>query len=196
MAVNSKRSDASTVVSATTVAASGFTKRTGTAIGTLQSYGGSGMVKEKALDGNADTFFDAPVATGAWVGQDLGSAVAISRIRYVPRFDWADRMVGGKFQVSNSATFASGVITLFTIGTTPVEGAWATINIATPAAYRYVRYLSPTNGWGNVAELQFYSGATPAAPAGTATTKTTTTTAKKTETSTVPEVQTTPAKKK
>ena len=48
---------------------------------------------------------------------------------------------------------------LYTIPATPANGQWTTVTIATdPKNYRYLRYLSPNSSYGNIAELEFYSG--------------------------------------
>lgn len=43
-----------------------------------------GREKEKAMDGNTATFFDAYWANFAWVGLDLGSGKRIKKIRFIP----------------------------------------------------------------------------------------------------------------
>jgi lysophospholipase L1-like esterase len=78
------------------------------------------------------------------------------KIRYFPRRTMADRMLGGRFQGS-----ADGVIytTLATVTSVPVDGQWAeTVLYTDPAAYRYLRYVSPNGSYGNVNEVEFYSG--------------------------------------
>jgi len=45
---------------------------------------------------------------------------------------------------------------LFTVTATPVDGVYTEQTITSPAPYRYVRYLSPNNGFGDVAEVEFY----------------------------------------
>ena len=42
------------------------------------------------------------------------------------------------------------------MGTQPATGAFSSASITNTAAFRYVRYLSPNGGWGNVSELEFY----------------------------------------
>ncbi len=77
-------------------------------------------------------------------------------VRFFPRSGCASRMVGGQFQGS-----ADGVsyTTLYTISAVPADGQWTSAALsADPKSYRYLRYLSPNGGWGNVAEIVFYSG--------------------------------------
>jgi hypothetical protein len=64
-------------------------------------------------------------------------------------------MVGGVLQGANQASF-SDAVTLATIATAPPVGQFTSVNISNNAAFRYVRYLSPDGGWGNIAELKFY----------------------------------------
>jgi autotransporter-associated beta strand protein len=71
-------------------------------------------------------------------------------------------MVGGQFQGANVADFSVGAVTLFTISTVPVEGVMTTQAITNTMAFRYLRYISPTNGFCNVAEVAFWgTSATP-----------------------------------
>ena len=103
------------------------------------------------------TFFDGPTANGCWAGLDFGAGVVniITQIAYCPRSTFESRMVGGLFQGANQADF-SDAVTLYTVGTQPATGVFTSVSIASTTAFRYVRYLSPNNGWGNVAEVQFY----------------------------------------
>lgn len=133
----------------------------GTIIGTSGSWNNSGNVKEKALDWDLDTFFDAPPSTGGngcWVGLDFGTGASyiVRQINYCPRSGFASRMVGGLFQGANQADF-SDAVTLFTIASQPTEDILTLQPIANTSTFRYVRYLSPNGGWGNVAEVEFYS---------------------------------------
>jgi hypothetical protein len=130
----------------------------GTIIGTTGSWSNSGNTREMAMDWNLNTYFDAPIGTNAWVGLDLGtnSASVISKICFCPRATWSSRMVGGVFQGANASDF-SDAVTLFTITTQPTDGVMTPLLNANTTPFRYVRYLSPPNGWGNVAELAFYT---------------------------------------
>jgi uncharacterized repeat protein (TIGR03806 family) len=141
-------------------------KLSGTIIGTPGSWNNAGNTKEKAVDGSLSTFFDAPDANGDWVGLDLGAGVSntITQVRYSPRSGQTARMVGGKFQGANAADF-TGAIDLCTVTSAPPAGTYTAQAVAITNAFRYVRYLSPTNGFCNVAEVEFYaSGAGPAPP--------------------------------
>ncbi len=141
---------------------------TGTVIGTAGSYANQGNTIANAFDGNPNTFVDAATASGSWAGLDLGSARSVSQISFAPRAGWAARMVGGQFQASNTADFSSGVVTLYTVTTAPTVGqlTTVTVNAAAGVGFRYVRYIGPTGGYGNIAEADFFSGP-PVTQAGT-----------------------------
>jgi chitodextrinase len=148
-------------LSVTTLAAPASTQLTGTVIGTTGSWNNSGNTIANVFDGNLNTFFDAPTGNGDWAGLNLGATYTITSISYAPRVGFESRMVGGEFQVSSTPDFSSNVITLATISAQPADG-YTTITIpssayaGTAGAYQYVRYLSPNNGFGNVAEVDFF----------------------------------------
>ncbi|NDP19565.1 MAG: T9SS type A sorting domain-containing protein [Paludibacter sp.] len=129
-------------------------KLTGTTIGTGGS-GTSGATMDKVFDGNFTTFYDAVPANGAWVGLDLGSAKVISKVKFAPRASWASRMNGGIFQGSNVSNFGTSV-NLYTIASNPVENTLTVGTVSNSTAFRYVRYLSPNNGYCNISELEFW----------------------------------------
>lgn len=129
----------------------------GTLVGTEGSFGNvAATTKAAAVDGNLDTYFDAPQGSG-WVGYDLGSGgvSVITRVRYAPRANFPVRMVGGVFQGANTSDF-SNAVTLFTVTAQPAVGVLTEQIISNATPYRYVRYLSPGNGFGNVAEVEFW----------------------------------------
>jgi hypothetical protein len=80
-------------------------------------------------------------------------------------------MTGGVFQGANDPSFTSPT-TLFTITAAPAYNTLTPQLITVSNAFRYVRYLSPNNGWCNVAEVEFWGRAAlpplPAAPIGVA----------------------------
>ena len=147
---------------------------TGSIIGTEGTWC-CGATKEKAMDGDITTFFDAPnPGNGAWVGLDLGSGISkqVTAVRYYPRSGWAGRMVDGLFQGANAADF-SGAVNLFTVTSQPPEGVMTAQTVNATNTFRYVRYLAPDGGYGNVAEVEFYGQdivppGVPAAPTGLA----------------------------
>jgi hypothetical protein len=126
---------------------------TGTPTGTPGAWAGSANTFDKALDGNPSTYFDAPISDNAFVALDLGSTKTLSSVRYFPRTGLAWRMAGGTFQGSNDN---ANWTTLATVTATPADGQYNTLPIGDPSAYRYVRYVSPRSGFGNVAEIEFH----------------------------------------
>ena len=143
-----------------------------TIIGTPGSQNNNGNTIAKVFDNNISTFYDALAASGNWAGLDLGSGntKAITSIRYCPRATLSSRMVGGVFQGSTTADFSANVTTLFTVVTAPPDNVFTTAAVSANPGYRYVRYLAPDNGWGNVSEIKFYGVSIPAAPSSPAVT--------------------------
>lgn len=143
----------------------------GSVIGTDGSFHDSGASKFTVFDGSLKNYFDPPT-DNAWAGLDLGPGVSavITEVKYCPRGGVADRMVGGKFQGSNSADFSSGVVDLFTIRKEPEYDVLTVQSIDETTAFRYVRYVAPPDGWCNVAEVEFFGEVSglgaPAAPGG------------------------------
>lgn len=82
---------------------------------------------------------------------------AVTRVRFAPRAGFAQRMVKGRFTGSNESQ-TNGFQTIAEIKQAPREGEWTEIKLEKPVRYRYLKYESPNGGWGNVAEVEFYSG--------------------------------------
>jgi uncharacterized delta-60 repeat protein len=131
-------------------------KLTGTLIGTAGSYANQGNTIAKAFDGNLSSFVDAPVATGGWVGLDLGSPQVVREVVFAPRANFAYRMLGGEIQASNSPDFTTGVAIVGTIATTPAPGVLTPLTLTSTVAYRYYRYIGPAGSYDDIAELAFY----------------------------------------
>lgn len=143
----------STAASATPVAAEPLS---GTVIGTPGSWDGFSTI-DKAFDGDLGTYYNAANAASDWAGLDLGNPQSIGKIRFGPRAGYASRMVGGRFQGSNTADFSSDVVTLATVSAAPADGVMTEQAITDPGAYRYVRYIGPRGSYSNVAEVEFYT---------------------------------------
>jgi hypothetical protein len=136
---------------------------TGTAsANTTGSYNNSGNTFANVFDGNTNTFFDAPTGNGNWVQLNLGSPQTIAQIAYAPRPGFEYRMVGGVFEASNDPTFTTGVAVLYTVGAAPQDGLTRQ-TVSPGGTYQYVRYVSPANSYGNIAELQVFGPLAPAA---------------------------------
>jgi len=77
-------------------------------------------------------------------------------VSFFPRPTCANRMQGGQFQGSTDGVTYT---TLYTISGMPADGQWTSVPLSVdPKTYRYLRYVSPNGGWGNVSEIAFYSG--------------------------------------
>ncbi|GAA3990145.1 hypothetical protein GCM10022210_49560 [Mucilaginibacter dorajii] len=148
-------------------------KITGTIIGTSGSWNNNASVTKKAaMDGNLNTYFDASQTDGDWVGLDLGSdsSAMVTKLSFAPRSTFPQRMIGGIFQGANTPDF-SDAVTLYTVTASPAVGVLTFQNISNGTYFRYLRYLSPNGGSGNVAEVNFYGNiqigrSIPAAPTG------------------------------
>ncbi|HEY3633373.1 MAG TPA: family 20 glycosylhydrolase, partial [Jatrophihabitantaceae bacterium] len=112
---------------------------------------------DKADDGDVTTFFDYSQPDGGYTGIDLGagSAATVTKIRFVPRANQPGRMTGGHFQGCTDGP-ASGCHDLATVAWSPTYD-WHQLTVTDPARYRWLRYVSPDNGFGNVAEIQYYT---------------------------------------
>ncbi len=135
-------------------------KFTGTIIGTPGSYNNSGNTISNVFDGDLTTYFDGPNGSNGsncWAGLDLGGGApkVITLIQYCPRAGYASRMINGLFQGATDSGFMAPV-TLFTVNAQPPDGILTGQAINNTNPFRFVRYLSPVGGWGNVAEVQFY----------------------------------------
>lgn len=110
-----------------------------------------------AFDGSAATFFAGKEGVPfVYVGRDFGQARRITRVRYVPRDGFTERMTGGRIRGANSPDL-SDAVTLHTIAINPPQGVWQDVVLpASAATFRYVFFTTPYEGNGNVAELEFY----------------------------------------
>ncbi len=133
-------------------------KLTGTVIGTAGSWNNNAdATRDAAYDGLLNTFFDSTQANGAWAGIDLGEGreARVTEIRYCPRQSHPERMDGGRFQAASTKAFTNAV-TLHTVSGTPATDVMTAVAVDLPDHFRYLRYISPNNGYGNVAEVEFY----------------------------------------
>ena len=140
-------------------------KLNGIIIGTSGSWNNSCNTVAKVFDANLSAFFDGPDTSGDWVGLDFGAGVSrlVGQLNYWPRDGYSSRILGGMFQGDNISTFPNPV-TIYTIITAPPEGGVVTSQTVTNAqAFRYVRYVGASNGYCNVAELQFFTPNAPSA---------------------------------
>ncbi len=154
--INALGEGASSVAQSITLATA--VKLQGSIIGTAGSYNDNpSFAKEAAMDGFMSTYFDATEANGVWVGLDLGETTraTLAQVRYAPRSGYAARMLHGRFQVANQPDF-SDAITVGSITASPAIGSLTSLTTTCENYHRYMRYVAPDNGWGNVAEVEFW----------------------------------------
>ncbi len=126
---------------------------------TIQSDAG-GQIQIEFINGSADE----PAIMGIDIEEVQG---LVTTARIYPRSSFTSRMQGGKFQGSNDN---SSWTDLGSITTVPPESSWTSYNLTSTTTWRYLRYLSPAGGYGNISELEFYNGSTKlvGTPIGTA----------------------------
>ncbi|MFC1504838.1 carbohydrate binding domain-containing protein, partial [Spirochaetota bacterium] len=113
----------------------------------------AGREYDKVFDGDTATFFDCTDPSGGYAGIQLDTASVVTKIRFYPRLPYfAFRMNGGKFQGS---TDGSSYTDLYAINGNPSAG-WNEVTLTGAEAYTYLRYIGPTDGYCNVAEIEFY----------------------------------------
>ena len=129
--------------------------------GTIIGHANNSTYKN-VFDGNPGTICDSGMASGSWAGLDLGCSRKITQVRYIRRAgqDGVDRTRGSKFQVANLPDF-SDAVTIHEVTTLPTEYAVAVATLDQSAEGRYVRFLSSDGGYGNMAEVEFDTSATP-----------------------------------
>jgi PA14 domain/Divergent InlB B-repeat domain len=82
-----------------------------------------------------------------------GTTGGAEKIRYYPRSGFGWRMVGGVFEGSNGHKDSGPYTPLYTVLTEP--SGWTEVD-ASLGGFRYLRYRSPSGGFCNVAEIEFY----------------------------------------
>ena len=82
-----------------------------------------------------------------------GTSGGAEKIRYHPRSSFGWRMVGGVFEGSNGNKDTGPYTPLYTISSEP--SGWTEVD-ASLGGFRYLRYRSPSGGFCNVAEIEFY----------------------------------------
>lgn len=110
------------------------------------------------FDGDTASFYDYYTANGGYAGIDLGpgNLAEVTAVRYFPRSGWEARMLNGRFEASTVLT-DTGYSLLSQVGSIPELG-WSTALISgTTGPARYLRYLAPEGGYGNIAEAEFWT---------------------------------------
>ncbi len=130
----------------------------GTFFGASPAYA-AGNEYDKAFDKDVNTIFDYSQENGGYTGIQLNSinGKRITKIRFYPRGGgqyFTDRMIGGKFQGSNTSK-TEKYTDLYTVPSSPNSG-WNEVIINDPNTYLFLRYLGPDGSYCNVAEIEFY----------------------------------------
>jgi hypothetical protein len=128
-------------------------KLAGLAIGTPGSWANSSATFDKAFDGRLDTFFDAPTGNGVYAGVALSNPSIVTMIRFAPRAERPDRMVGGVFKASNDQKEWT---TLYAVTSAPPVGKFTEVPINNATPFRFVYYFAPDNSFGNIAEIEVW----------------------------------------
>lgn len=118
-----------------------------------ESFASSGNSTQfNAFDGDITTFFDG--LSESYMGKDYKTPQKVVKIRFYPRNGWTGRMYGGKFQGSNDDIDYTD---FYTITYIPTNNAWKVVALDNEVIYRYLRYKGPEGGYGNVAEIEFWT---------------------------------------
>ncbi|MCD7776631.1 MAG: hypothetical protein LUH54_04590, partial [Firmicutes bacterium] len=104
-------------------------------------------------DGAKDTDEDGNEIYTGYVGAYIESGVVIHQLRYYPRSNMTARMVNGYFEASvDGETW----VTLYTVEEEPSVADFTFVDIDDATVYYYVRYVSPDEGYCNIAELEIW----------------------------------------
>jgi hypothetical protein len=139
----------------------GVEKLGGTLIGHSGSWNNNpASTIEAGVDGDIDTYVDAPSGVTGYIGYDLGEkfAAVLRSMRFVPRStdpSHPSRMVGGEIRGSNDPSLATYVV-LYTISETPPIGVYTEVAIDNEESFRYIYYTNPKQKNCNLAEIEFY----------------------------------------
>ena len=139
-------------------------KLTGRVIGTTETvdyttFGKSTIVntRDKAFDGDLNTYFASWERSYTWTGLDLGGSYIITRVGWSPRNDGhgEERVLLGVFEGANREDFMDA-IPLYIIKERGKIGQVSYASVDCSAGFRYVRYVGPSDARCNIAELEFY----------------------------------------
>lgn len=117
----------------------------------------AGGLPEAAFDGNLGTSPYSEEGNGTWVGLDFGSVKTIAVIKYAALNTsyGPGRLNGGKFQMSTTANYSSGVVDLYTVnGNGPVVLTSVTIEPAVTT--RYIRFAFPNGAYATIGDIEVW----------------------------------------
>jgi len=104
----------------------------------------------------ASVLFAAGLSTGARAAAGPTPAF-FNRARFYPAPGKEQALVGGKFTGSNVSA-REGFEPLAEIAAAPAAGQWTELAFPNQKLFRWIRYEAPAGSYGNVAEVEFYSG--------------------------------------
>lgn len=137
----------------------GIEKLTGRLIGHSGSWNNTpGTTIDAAVDGDLDTFVDAPSGVDGYVGYDMGEgkAAVVRTVRYAPRSTHVSRIVGGEIRGANDPALTDYEV-LYTITEAPPANQLTEATLtASEESYRYIYYINPKEKNCNIAEIEFY----------------------------------------
>ena len=137
------------------------TKLIGTPIGSPSVDYTSGTISytehqpSHVFDGDYATYYASYNRSYTYVGLDLGTPHVITSVEIAPRQGWPQRVKLAVIQGANRADF-SDAIALTIVPSALAENKMTTFALQCSQAFRYVRYVTPSNVRCNVAELAFY----------------------------------------
>lgn len=110
-----------------------------------------------AFDGDMNTYFASYDRSYTWCGLDLGKQHIITRVGWSPRNDGVgpNRLQLGVFEGANTPDFMDA-IPLYIIPEPGTIGQMSYADIHCSRAFRYVRYVGPSDARCNIAEVEFY----------------------------------------
>ncbi len=130
-------------------------KVAGEPFGTNSWIGNEEVSFDKAWDGDADTFFDAESGTGGYTGVDLGEEhLSVNKVELYPRSGFNYRITGGMLMGCDEKD--GEYVLLYTFDESEIESGRATVYLDEAVDYRYIKYVSPEEGYCNVGEIILY----------------------------------------
>lgn len=148
-----------------TVSASGdiqFSQVPAYQFGSVGSYLNSGNTYAKVFDNDVTTWWDSPLASGAYAGLDLKAPAEITHMRIAPRKGYTVRVFGITLQGSNVGTSTSNWTTIYSTPVFPPftppyypQGYMSDIPINMGGqTFRYYRVVAATSTNANIAEIK------------------------------------------
>lgn len=117
------------------------------------------MIRAVALVALALIALPAAAQTAGVAPSAAPESAAVTKVRFYPAPGKADKLVKGRFSGSNTGP-TNDFQTIVQITEAPAADGWTELTVEKPEVFRYVKFESPNDGWGNIAEVEFYAGDT------------------------------------